>query len=674
MRIKSASETMLTLLLISMLTFSFDIKPVKTEPATITVPDDYSTIQEAVNAAEQGDSIFVKSGTYYEHVVVVNKSVSLIGENKYNTIVDGNFAGTVINVWANNVNINGFTIQNSGSYPNCGILAEWSTGNNISCNIITNNCFGILLDTFNNNTVSGNNITNNWYGISLQFSCNNNLSRNNVTNNLYGVGGRESSNNIITGNRVANNYYGIKLADSSNNTYRNNYLNGNMYSVEVTGSLPRHFVDNDVDTSNTVDGKPIYYWINRQDDLVPFDAGYVALVNSTNIVVKNLNLTKCGQGMLLAYTTNSTITKNRITHNYYGIYLWNSSNNVIYHNNFVNSTNQVRTSNSVNVWDNGYPSGGNYWTDYNATDLHSGSDQNVTGSDGIGDTPYVIDSDNQDRYPLMSPWGDVTPPVTTDDYDRLWHRADFTITLKANDDLIVAETYYKVNDDPTKTVSADGQPHFTTESANHTLEYWSVDKAGNEELPHNILTGIKLDKTKPTANAGDDQEVAENTLVTFNCSTSWDENGIETFTWTFTDITQQTLSSENPTYNFTSPGTYIVALTVKDIAGNTATDTVTITVLLDTDGDGTPDPKDTDDDNDGIPDTWEKENGLDPLDATDASLDPDGDGLTNFEEYQGGTNPNVSDAETFPQWILGATAAVVIGIAVAAAFLWRKRK
>jgi len=102
------------------------------------------------------------------------------------------------------------------------------------------------------------------------------------------------------------------------------------------------------------------------------------------------------------------------------------------------------------------------------------------------------------------------------------------------------------------------------------------------------------------------------------------------------------------------------------------------TESVDTDGDGVGNNADTDDDDDGMPDTWETENELDPLNATDASLDPDGDGLTNLQEYQGDTDPNVSDealpTEAFPLWVLGAAAAVVIGIAVAAIFLWRRRK
>jgi hypothetical protein len=94
---------------------------------------------------------------------------------------------------------------------------------------------------------------------------------------------------------------------------------------------------------------------------------------------------------------------------------------------------------------------------------------------------------------------DTTPPTTTDNYDKMWHTSDFTITLVATDvGGGVAETYYKINDGSTQTVSTDGDPFITTESANNKLEYWSVDNADNEELPHKILTGIKLDKTAPT--------------------------------------------------------------------------------------------------------------------------------------------------------------------------------
>lgn len=92
---------------------------------------------------------------------------------------------------------------------------------------------------------------------------------------------------------------------------------------------------------------------------------------------------------------------------------------------------------------------------------------------------------------------DTVPPITTHNYDGAWRTSDFTIALSAVDEESgVAETYYRINDGETKTLSADGQPFITTEGADNTLEYWSTDNTGNEEL-HKNLTEIKLDKTAP---------------------------------------------------------------------------------------------------------------------------------------------------------------------------------
>lgn len=97
---------------------------------------------------------------------------------------------------------------------------------------------------------------------------------------------------------------------------------------------------------------------------------------------------------------------------------------------------------------------------------------------------------------------DNIPPTTMHDYDGAWKNNDFVITLTATDNInCIDEIYYKINDGPIKRVGVDGQPLITTESTNNTLEYWSVDWAGNEEIPHKTLTGIKLDKTSPTIEA-----------------------------------------------------------------------------------------------------------------------------------------------------------------------------
>lgn len=128
------------------------------------------------------------------------------------------------------------------------------------------------------------------------------------------------------------------------------------------------------------------------------------------------NNTICKNGRIANYITSSGIggiklqegsNFNNITENCIGsnsvwsIYIENSWVNIISHNNFDN---YAYSDSSGNLWDNGYAEGGNFWRNYNGTDLCSGPSQNLTGSDGIGDTPYIISSTNIDYYPLMKPY------------------------------------------------------------------------------------------------------------------------------------------------------------------------------------------------------------------------------------------------------------------------------
>jgi parallel beta-helix repeat protein len=99
------------------------------------------------------------------------------------------------------------------------------------------------------------------------------------------------------------------------------------------------------------------------------------------------------------------IVGNNITRTYIeSVWIWTSFNNTFYHNSFTTNGRQVAGDSSTNTWDGGYPTGGNYWSDYKGTDNFSGPFQNRTGSDEIGDTKYAVDTNNTDNYPLMKPW------------------------------------------------------------------------------------------------------------------------------------------------------------------------------------------------------------------------------------------------------------------------------
>ena len=204
------------------------------------------------------------------------------------------------------------------------------------------NSTGIFILNRNGITVRNMNVSNFDYGIRL------------IAESYMGM---NSENNTISGNTVANNDYGIFISSSSKNVLRNNIMNNNTYNFGVQGEYA-----NDIDVSNTVDSKPIIYWVNQRDRTVPSDAAYVALINCTNITVQNLNLANNGQGMVLVSTADSTITKNNITNTGDAIYIHESSGNTISGNNLANNGNGI----------NGQASSNNHISSNNITNNENG--------------------------------------------------------------------------------------------------------------------------------------------------------------------------------------------------------------------------------------------------------------------------------------------------------------
>lgn len=219
----------LSLLLISTIGLIFNITITKAHPETLYVDDDnttgpwdgtpqhpYQNITSGLSHASTGDTIYVYNGTYCERFII-DKPISLIGQNKNGTVIDGNKTGTIIKVAANNVNITGFTVKNSGlfHYTLCGIYIENIINCNISHNIITYNYKGIHIVNSNNSIFADN--------IFLK-----NLEASYITN---------SNNNTFIKNKLSENEFAMVLINSNNNTaFHNNFIN-NTHTVSSVNSL-----------------------------------------------------------------------------------------------------------------------------------------------------------------------------------------------------------------------------------------------------------------------------------------------------------------------------------------------------------------------------------------------------------------------------------------------------
>ena len=258
---------MFSLVLISMIGLIFNIPLIKAHPETIYVDDNnitgpwngtpehpYQNITSGLAHASDGDTIFVYNGTYHEHLVI-NKPVSLIGQNKQGTIIDGNKAGNIIEVIASNTIVINFTIQNSGLiYYNSGVYLEKITNSTISHSIITNNYKGIYAVNSNKNIFTDNDISK----------------------NAEAIYATNTNNSIFTKNKFSNNEFAMVLTSASNNTaFHNNFINNtnsisSMYSTNswdngIEGNYWSDYNGRDKD-ENAIGDSPYIIGTNNQDD------------------------------------------------------------------------------------------------------------------------------------------------------------------------------------------------------------------------------------------------------------------------------------------------------------------------------------------------------------------------------------------------------------------------
>jgi len=299
------------------------------------------TIQEGVNNASsgEGDTVYVFKGTYHEHVTV-GKQLEMVGAYRETVIVDGDGSGNVFYVTVSGVNISGFTMMNGKK----GIYLK-SNLNNI--NIVDCNVFG--------NTECGIDISRASYSSVVNCSVHDNVGGDmyNRGNGIYALAaahcdiiGNTAYNNVGFGQQYSG--MGIGLSTSTYCKLRDNVLYDNQYNFGITGNNIPYYENHDIDTSNTVNGKPIHFVIGAEDEVIDGDVtdiGLVILVRCDNVTVKNVETSNNRAGIMLAGTMNSLITDCSFSNGYFGIWLYVRSafNRIVNCNLFDNGEHGIRT-------------------------------------------------------------------------------------------------------------------------------------------------------------------------------------------------------------------------------------------------------------------------------------------------------------------------------------------
>jgi len=524
----------------------------------------YKTISEAVTLANDGDTIYVFSGTYNESLVI-NKRLSLIGgiDDKPSVISRGIELKYLIEITADYVTLENFSINDQMHFISSqyGALLHIISNNVViqKNNFSHCNLWGIYLDSSDDNMISGN-VINNTKGIFASTSNNNVFSDNNISNSTDAAFNlRSSLRNILYHNYFSLNAYGIYTQDCKDtnitrNTFIKNKYHG-IYATRDTNDVIRmNFFRNNTVSGIALDSSDCIVTENR------FNHGQIGInLQRTGCQIQNNSFENLSSTALSAVQT--------------------SSNNVIFLNYFVRNTINAREQ-GKNQWDNGTI--GNYWDDYNYVDR----DHN-----GIGDSSYRVPNDGQDHFPIglfLQPPEKPSNPSPQDDKENVGLTVKLWVTIVDPDsDIISAVSFYNAVTN-TRIGYVRNVENGKNASCTFTLPFdttyaWYV--IANDSLQQNqsdiwFFTTKQRppENQKPIANPGGPYVTKLNQSVSFNGSQSIDPDGtIIFYRWNFGDGSSQILDI-SPEHTYEDPGVYTVTLTVVDDDGRSSMANTTATI------------------------------------------------------------------------------------------------
>ncbi len=353
-------------------------------------PGNYTRIRDAIDNASEGDTVYVFHGTYNESLAI-SKSLTILGEDKNTTIIDGQHERTsIVQLKTCNIYFSGFSLIHSSFYTNGfglsissdssynivtnniiaenqgfwggifiegdtnqinnntlrsnsgrGILISYTATNNIiSENDISGSPRGIWVSSCRDNIITKNHIHNNsWQGIWLAATKGNEISDNTIENNGEAAFYIESdaSHDMIKENIIKNNGNGLVILDSESLTITMNFFYGQ--GIHFKSTSLNHWTSHTIN-DNLINDKPLYFYKSESGLVVPSDAGQVILADCSNCHIKNVTISNVDYGIQLGFSSENTISNNRIFNSNCGVFIDAFSESNTIHDNIINNTHE----------------------------------------------------------------------------------------------------------------------------------------------------------------------------------------------------------------------------------------------------------------------------------------------------------------------------------------------